>query len=160
MKLGTTKIIHLLRKSTKSHNVYWLVFLCRLIITGACGRNQFAYTPERGARHVITQLVLTWLAQFSKKKQITIYFADVFATFIKVNSRKLVRKLRAKHKSPKSSNPSMLCGSAHGKTCGRTQIFKKICSYSTCSINQQTQHLICKTYFTKIRPVQCSYKTS
>ena len=72
------------------------IFVQQLISTGAFGRNQFAYTPERGGRDAIAQLVLTWLVHFSRKKKIAVYCLDVSGAFDKVNSRRLVRKLRAK----------------------------------------------------------------
>ena len=40
--------------------------------------------------------MLTWLVQFGRKKKIAVYCSDVSGTFDKVNSRRLVRKLRAK----------------------------------------------------------------
>ena len=50
-------------------------FVPQLIITGAFGRNQFAYTPERGARDATAQLVLAWMnavgSKFSRDMRIS-----------------------------------------------------------------------------------------
>ena len=68
----------------------------QLISTKSFERNQFAYAPERGTRDAIAQLVLAWPAQFGRNRKIVVYYSDVSGAFDKVNSRRLVRKLRAK----------------------------------------------------------------
>ena len=72
------------------------LFVPQLICSGAYGRNQFAYMPERGARDALAQLVLTWISLLSKRRKIAVYCSDVSGAFDKVNSRRLLRKLRAR----------------------------------------------------------------
>ena len=52
--------------------------------------------PERGARDALAQLVLTWISMFGKQRKIAVYCSDVSGAFDKVNSRRLLRKLRAR----------------------------------------------------------------
>ena len=96
IKLGITGHTFNSQISKVAERILVCIFVPQLITTGAFGRNQFAYTPERGARDAIAQLVLTWLVQFGRKKKIAVYCSDVSGAFDKVNSRRLVRKLRAK----------------------------------------------------------------
>ena len=70
------------------------LFVPQLIYTEAQGRNQFAYMPERGARDALAQLVLTWISMFSKRRNNAVYCSDVSGAFDKVNSRRLLGKLR------------------------------------------------------------------
>ena len=72
------------------------LFVPQLICAGAYGRNQFAYMRERGARDALAQLVLTWISMFGKQRKIAVYCSDVSGAFDKVNSRMLLRKLRAR----------------------------------------------------------------
>ena len=52
--------------------------------------------PERGARDALAQLVLTWISTMSRQRKIAVYCSDVSGAFDKVNSRRLLRKLRAR----------------------------------------------------------------
>jgi hypothetical protein len=51
--------IHLTSQISKvAERVIAALFVPQLICSGAVGRNQFAYMPERGARDALAQLVL------------------------------------------------------------------------------------------------------
>ena len=94
---GNYRGIHLTSQISKvSERVIASLFVPQLIHTGAYGRNQFAYMPERGARDALAQLVLTWISMFGKQRKIAVYCSDVSGAFDKVNSRRLLRKLRAR----------------------------------------------------------------
>ena len=82
--------------SKVAERVFASVFVPQLICSGAYGRNQFAYMPERGARDALAQLVLTWISLLAKRRKIAVYCSDVSGAFDKVNSRRLLRKLRAR----------------------------------------------------------------
>ena len=82
--------------SKVAERVIAALFVPQLICSGAFGRNQFAYMPERGARDALAQLVLTWISLFGRKRKIAVYCSDVSGAFDKVNSRRLLRKLRAR----------------------------------------------------------------
>ena len=89
--------IHLTSQISKvAERVLAALFVPQLISTGAFGRNQFAYMPERGARDALAQLVLTWIRLFGRKRKVAVYCSDVSGAFDKVNSRRLLRKLRAR----------------------------------------------------------------
>ena len=89
--------IHLTSQISKvAERVIACLAVPQLIWTEAYGRNQFAYMPERGARHALAQLVLTWISMFSKRRKIAMYCSDVLGAFDKVNSRRLPGKLRAR----------------------------------------------------------------
>ena len=64
------------------------------------GRNQFAYTPERGARDVLALLVAKWILALSKGKKILLYAADVAGAFDRVLRERLMDKLRARGVHP------------------------------------------------------------
>ena len=53
------------------------LFMSFLLKTIAFGSNQFAYTPERGARDVLAHIVLTWLTALAKGSKIAVYCSDV-----------------------------------------------------------------------------------
>ena len=94
---GNYRGIHLTSQISKVvERVIASLFVPQLILTGAFGRNQFAYMPERGARDALAQLVLTWISLFGNKRKIAFYCSDVSGAFDKVNSRRLLRKLRAR----------------------------------------------------------------
>ena len=82
--------------SKVAERVIACLFVPQLISTGACGRNQFAYMPERGARDALAQLVLTWISLFGNNRKIVVYCSDVSGAFDNVNSRRLLRKLCAR----------------------------------------------------------------
>ena len=89
--------IHLTSQISKAANrVIASLFVPQLVHTEASGRNQFAYMPERGARDALAQFVLTWISLFGNKPKIVIYCPDVSGAFDKVNSRRLLSKLRAR----------------------------------------------------------------
>ena len=89
--------IHLTSQISKVvERVIASLFVPQLISSGAFGRNQFAYMPERGARDALAQLVLTWICLFWKKRKVAVYCSDVSGAFDKVNSRRLIQKLRAR----------------------------------------------------------------
>ena len=44
----------------------------------------------------MAQLVLTWIRLFGRKRKVAVYCSDVSGAFDKVNSRRLLRKLRAR----------------------------------------------------------------
>ena len=94
---GNYRGIHLTSQISKvAEKVIASLFVPQLICSGAYGRNQFAYMPERGARYALAQLVLTWIFRFAKRCKIAIYCSDVSGAFDKVNSRGLLPKLRAR----------------------------------------------------------------
>ena len=94
---GNYRGIHLTSQIIKvAERVIASLFVPQLIHTGAYGRNQFAYMPERGARDALAQLVLTWISLLAKRRKIAVYCSDVTGAFDKVNSRILLRKLRAR----------------------------------------------------------------
>ena len=94
---GNYRGIHLTSQISKvAERIFASIVLPQLILSGAFGRNQFAYTPERGARDALAQLVLTWLVQFGRKKKIAVYSSDVSGAFDNVNSRRLARNFALK----------------------------------------------------------------
>ena len=63
--------IHLTSQINKvAERVIAAVFVPQLICSGAFGRNQFAYMPERRARDALAQLVLTLISLFGRKLKI------------------------------------------------------------------------------------------
>ena len=59
---GKHKGIHLTPQISKViENIIVGLFVPQLIHTGPCGRNQFVYIPERGAREALAEFVLTWM---------------------------------------------------------------------------------------------------
>ena len=94
---GNYRGIHLTSQISKvAKRIIASLFVPQLINLGAYGRNQFAYMPERGARDALAQLVLTWISMFAERRKIAIYCSDVSGAFDKVNSRRLLRKLRSR----------------------------------------------------------------
>ena len=52
--------------------------------------------PERGARDALAQLVLMWIRLVGRKRKVGVYCSDAPGAFDKVNSQRLLRKLRAR----------------------------------------------------------------
>ena len=95
--LGNYRGIHLTSQISKfAERVMASLFVRQLIYTGAFRRNQFACMPERGARDALAQLVLTWISMFAQKRKIVVHCSDVSGALDKVNSRRLLCKLRAR----------------------------------------------------------------
>ena len=65
------------------------------------GPNQFAYTPERGARDALVLPLITWITAFSKRQKVGIYCSDVSGAFDRVELGRLVTKLQKKKLNPK-----------------------------------------------------------
>jgi hypothetical protein len=68
---------------------------------GIFGCNQFAYTPERGARDALANLVITWIMALAKRRKVAIYCSDVSGAFDRVRLERLAAKLKAKKIHPK-----------------------------------------------------------
>ena len=66
----------------------------------AFGPHQFAYTPERGARDALANLVLVWITGLLEGLKIAVYCSDVSGAFDRVKADRLVYKLRAKQVHP------------------------------------------------------------
>ena len=81
---GNYRGIHLTSQISKvAERIIASLFVPQLIFTGAYGRNQFAYRPERGARDALAQLVLTWISLLANKRKIIVYCSDVSGAFDK-----------------------------------------------------------------------------
>ena len=65
------------------------------------GSNQFAYTPQRGARDALLYLILSWLLLMAEGFKIGLYCSDVSGAFDKVDSQRLVQKLKGLGIHPK-----------------------------------------------------------
>ena len=70
-------------------------FLPFLVATGAFGPNQFAYTKERGCKDALALNTLQWLWAFNSGKQVGVYCSDVSGAFDRVETGRLLNKLRA-----------------------------------------------------------------
>ena len=76
-------------------------FLGSLVVTFVslpvnAGPNQFAYQRARGARDALAYMVLTWLDGFNKIFKFAMYCLDVSGAFDRVNTQRMLDKLRAK----------------------------------------------------------------
>ena len=60
------------------------------------GSNQFAYQRARGARDALAYMVLTWLGGFQQGMKFALYCSDVSGAFDRVDTRRMIEKLRAK----------------------------------------------------------------
>ena len=65
------------------------------------GPNQFAYSPERGARDALALLLMEWITAFSKGQKIGICCSNVRGAFDRVELGRLVAKLQKKKLNPK-----------------------------------------------------------
>jgi len=69
--------------------------------TGAYGHNQFAYSPERGARDAMAYLAIRWMSALARGRKIGVYCSDVSGAFDRVNLNRLAAKLKAQKIHPK-----------------------------------------------------------
>jgi hypothetical protein len=93
--------IHLTAQLSKAmERLLRCLFTPFLLKTCAYGPNQFAYTPERGARDVLALMTMVWISALSKKRKIAIYCSDVAGAFDRVSLKRLVAKLSAKQIHP------------------------------------------------------------
>ena len=60
------------------------------------GPNQFAYQRARGARDALAYMVLTWVNGFKRGMKFALYCSDVSCAFDRVNTFRMIEKLRAK----------------------------------------------------------------
>ena len=70
------------------------LFLPYLVKIKAYGDNQFAYSPGRGARDLVLILICSWLLQLAYGRKIVVYCSDVSGAFDKVDSTRLLLKLK------------------------------------------------------------------
>ena len=59
------------------------------------GPNQFAYTPGRGARDVLALTMLLWVQALAADLHVAVYCSDVSGAFDRVDTQRLLAKLRA-----------------------------------------------------------------
>ena len=64
--------------------------------TLAYGENQFAYRKERGARDALALLIIEWIIILNDRGKVAIYCSDVAGAFDRVDSKRLIDKLRKK----------------------------------------------------------------
>ena len=67
-----------------------------LLVSGAYGPCQFAYSRGRGHRDALAFNVCSWLRALSLKKRIALYCSDVSRAFDRVASDRLLLKLKRK----------------------------------------------------------------
>ena len=72
---------------------FWMPFL---EATQAYGPNQFAYTSERGCRDLLLLNLLNWLWNLHLGRKVALYCSDVKGAFDRVDSHRLLEKLRQK----------------------------------------------------------------
>ena len=71
------------------------------------GPNQFAYTPERGARDALAYLAMVWITALAKHMKVAVYCSDVSGAFDRVQIDRLADKLRANKNTP--NNGKRVC---------------------------------------------------
>ena len=64
------------------------------------GPNQFAYTPEYGARDAIAYIVLEWITAMAKGCKVGIHCSDVAGALDRVEHGRLVSKLEVMKLDP------------------------------------------------------------
>ena len=72
------------------------LFVPFLLASVSFGQNQFAYTPERGARDALLYLVLCWIRAFNSRRRVAVYCSDVSGAFDRVRAERMIEKLKAK----------------------------------------------------------------
>ena len=93
--------IHLTSQLSKAmERMIRSLFMPYLLKTVAYGPNQFAYTPEVGARDALAFMVLKWIIAFAKNRKVGIYCSDVSGAFDRVDTDRLVDKLKKKKIHP------------------------------------------------------------
>jgi hypothetical protein len=93
--------VHLTAQLSKAmERLLQTLFMPFLLRSEAFGPNQFAYTPERGARDALAHMLLAWLPALAKGKKIGAYCSDVSGAFDRVKVERLVAKLKAKKIHP------------------------------------------------------------
>ena len=60
------------------------------------GPNQFAYRCKRGARDALAFLTIEWIAQLNRRGKVAVYCSDVSGAFDRVETKRLLEKLKAK----------------------------------------------------------------
>ena len=94
--------VHLTAQASKvMERVVRKIFQPFLLNNTTFGSNQFAYSPERGARDALALLLMEWITAFSKGQKIGIYCSDVSGAFDRVELGRLVAKLQKKKLHPK-----------------------------------------------------------
>jgi hypothetical protein len=99
---GNYRGVHLTSQLSKAvERVLRSFFKPFLLKNVAFGENQFAYTPERGARDALAHLLITWSSAMSKGRKVAVYCSDVSGAFDRVKLCRLAAKLKAKRIHPK-----------------------------------------------------------
>ena len=89
--------IHLTAQLSKVAERLLGLHLCTFLESSlAFGKYQFAYIRGRGYRDALAFNVFTWVWAFGNRKRIGLYCSDVAGAFDRVNSERLLAKLRAK----------------------------------------------------------------
>lgn len=77
---------------------YWLQYLDA---TKAYGPNQFAYTTKRGCKDLLLLNLLEWTWNLHRDRKVALYCSDVKGAFDRVDTERLLQKLRQKGLSGK-----------------------------------------------------------
>ena len=77
---------------------YWLQYLD---VTRAYGPNQFAYTTKRGCKDLLLSNLLEWTWNLHRDRKVALYCSDVKGAFDRVDTERLLQKLRQKGLSGK-----------------------------------------------------------
>ena len=94
---GNYRGIHLTAQISKAMERFlWQIVVTFMSLPANVGSNQFAYQRARGARDALAYMVLTWLVGFRQGMKFALYCSDVSGTFDRVDTRRMIDKLRVK----------------------------------------------------------------
>ena len=92
--------VHLTAQLSKTmESLPGALFLPFLLVNAVFAPNQFAYTPQRGARDALAHMVLTWLPLLAAGRKIAVYCSEVSRAFDRVSAARSRAKLQAKNPS-------------------------------------------------------------
>ena len=98
---GNYRGVHLTAQFSKAmETLLGRLFTPFLLKSVVFGPNQFAYTPERGARDALAHVAMVWIKALAKKRKVAIYCSDVSGAFDQVKLGRLAAKLEAKKIHP------------------------------------------------------------
>ena len=87
--------VHLTAQASKTmERILLSLFMPYVVKHGSFGPNQFAYTPERGARDAIAYGVLDWITALARGFKVDLCCSDVSGAFDRVDRNCLIEKLK------------------------------------------------------------------
>ena len=117
--------VHLTAQLSKVvERVFLAMLMAHISRWSLAGKNQFAYTKERGARDVLALLALKWVWTLDRGRKIAVYCSDVSGAVDKVSSKRFVDHQGNRVLAGAANSISSVGGSKSEPFCIRDMVYQ------------------------------------